>query len=119
MKDHNYFVYICTNSRKSVLYTGVTNDLYRRMLEHKADSEGAKKTSAGKYNCFNLLYYEFYTEVNLAIQREKYIKGITRKKKWDLIESFNPDFRVLNQHPYFSSEDYPYWTFEKEDNKPW
>jgi len=56
----NYFVYITTNLNKPVLYTGVTNDLYRRLKEHEADSKDKKNHFAGKYNCYHLLFWERY-----------------------------------------------------------
>ena len=93
---HNYFVYILTNPLKTVLYTGVTNDLYRRLQEHSEDSKTNKKTFAGKYNCCNLIYYEHYEFISLAIDREKEIKGWRRSKKEYLIKEINPDWKFLN-----------------------
>jgi len=93
---HNYFVYILTNNDKSVLYTGVTNDLERRLFEHKEDSIGGKKSYAGKYNCVNLIYYEHFDNIEYAIKREKKIKGWSRHKKKELISNFNSEWRFLN-----------------------
>jgi putative endonuclease len=93
---HNYFVYILTTRNNTVLYTGVTNNLKRRLYEHIADASGAKKTFAGKYNCICLIYYERHQWINDAIDREKEIKGWRRSKKMELIHRFNPDRRVLN-----------------------
>lgn len=93
---HNYFVYITTNKEKTVLYTGVTNDLTRRMSEHKMDSEGEKKHFAGKYNAYFLVYWERHQNINHAIEREKQIKGWLRAKKEALILEFNPEWRFLN-----------------------
>ncbi len=81
MHQHNYFVYITTNHTKTILYTGVTNDLTRRLSEHREDSQTGKITFAGKYNCYNLIYYDRYSQVEHAIEREKEIKGWTRAKK--------------------------------------
>jgi putative endonuclease len=70
MRTHNYYVYITTNPAKTVLYTGVTNDLDRRMNEHLADNMNERKTFAGKYFCYNLIYYEYYGLIEWAIARE-------------------------------------------------
>jgi putative endonuclease len=94
---HNYFVYITTNKTKKVLYTGVTDDLKRRLVEHEEDAKGPKETFAGKYNCYHLVYHEFYYDINQAIARDKEIKGWSRAKKINLIESMNPEWRFLNE----------------------
>ena len=94
---HNYFVYITTNKTKKVLYTGVTDDLRRRIAEHEEDAKGSKQTFAGKYNCYHLVYHEFHQDINQAIAREKEIKGWTRNKKKALIEKMNPEWRFLNE----------------------
>jgi len=91
-----YSVYIVTNKRKTVLYTGMTNDLEQRLVEHYLDRI-ASKTFAGKYNCHFLLFYEIYPDVRHAIIREKEIKGWTRRKKDDLITAFNPGWAFLNE----------------------
>jgi putative endonuclease len=96
MKDHNYFVYILTNKIKTVLYIGVTNDLVVRLFQHKEDSLNHKKHFTGKYNYTNLIYYERFEDINQAIDREKQLKGWTRKKKEDLINTINPDWEFLN-----------------------
>lgn len=93
---NRYFVYILTNYRKTVLYTGITNDMNRRVQEHTEDAKGNKKTFAGKYNCIYLLYYEEYQLVSVAIAREKEIKNMTRAKKVALIEAVNPEWCFLN-----------------------
>lgn len=90
-----YCVYILTNKTKTVLYTGMTNDLEQRIVEHYADRI-EKKTFTGKYNCHFLIFYEIYKYVNDAIAREKEIKGWTRAKKVDLITPFNPKWEFLN-----------------------
>jgi putative endonuclease len=94
--NHNYFVYICTNKTRKVLYTGVTNDLRTRMLQHKEDAHGSKKSWAGKYNCYHLIYWERHQFIEHAIEREKEMKGWKRFKKIDLINEFNPEWRFLN-----------------------
>lgn len=94
---HNYYMYIVTNKNKTVLYTGVTNDLYRRLHEHKENSIPFGHPSfAGKYNAYFLLYYEWFQQVEDAIAREKEIKGWRRSKKEALINSINPDWKFLN-----------------------
>lgn len=70
MKNHNYFVYIVTNPTKTVLYTGVTNDLTTRLQQHY-ENRGNKSSFAGKYFCYNLLYWERFQYIDHAIEREK------------------------------------------------
>jgi putative endonuclease len=93
---HNYFVYITTNENKTTLYTGVTNNIQQRLSQHYIDSQNFKKSFAGKYNCYYLLYYEGFEDINLAINREKEIKKWRREKKDKLISDFNPDWNFLN-----------------------
>lgn len=90
-----YFVYIITNPGKTVLYTGVTNNLSLRMQQHHAN-KGNQKTFAGKYFCYKLIYYEIFPDIKLAIEREKEIKKMTRKEKEDLIKATNPRFNFIN-----------------------
>ncbi|GAA4095951.1 GIY-YIG nuclease family protein [Mucilaginibacter panaciglaebae] len=96
MWNYNFYVYITTNPIKTALYIEVTNDLSRRLFEH-TENKGNKSTYAGKYYCHNLIYYEHFTNINHAIEREKEIKKWSRKKKIDLIASINPTWRFLNQ----------------------
>ena len=96
-EQHNYYVYILTNANKNVLYTGVTNNLANRIAQHKADALGNKKTFAGRYNCYYLLYMEHFQYITNAISREKEIKGWTRAKKDELINSINPNWDFLNE----------------------
>lgn len=87
-----YYVYIMTNKNNTTLYTGMTKDLKRRIYEHK------NKLVMGftrKYNIEKLVYYEIFDDPVNAISREKKIKGGSRKKKIDLIESINPEWRDL------------------------
>lgn len=95
MKQHNYFIYITTNPARTVLYIGVTNDLATRLLQH-FEERGREKTFAGRYFCFNLIYYERFTYIQHAINREKEIKKWRREKKEALINSFNPNWKFLN-----------------------
>jgi len=88
----NYFVYILTNKGNSVLYTGVTNNLVRRVYEHKEKLvEGFTK----RYNCSKLVWYEMYDDSYNAILREKQIKAGSRKKKLDMINRMNPEWKDL------------------------
>lgn len=89
------------------------------MSEHYADSFGAKKSFAGKYCCFNLIYFEYFPNITMAIDREKFIKDLTRKKKEDLISFFNPEWRFFNNNIEIEKGGLPVWTLELEDNKPW
>ena len=88
-----YYVYILTNSNKNVLYTGVTNDLRRRVYEHKHHLD--KGSFTARYNVENLVYYEVTSSVESAIEREKQIKGWNRKHKNKLVESKNPNWEDL------------------------
>ncbi|WP_339609190.1 GIY-YIG nuclease family protein [uncultured Roseivirga sp.] len=90
-----FHVYITTNPLKSSLYTGMTNNLEYRIIEHYLN-RGCKKTFAGRYYCYCLLYYEFHHSAVGAIEREKEIKSWTRAKKEELINSINPDWLFLN-----------------------
>ena len=93
--SHNYYTYILTNKSKTVLYTGVTNDLKVRLHTH-ANPLPFSKAFTAKYKCFYLIYYEHFTEVEQAILREKQIKGMSRAKKEALISSFNKEWQFLN-----------------------
>ena len=88
-----YHVYILANWNNKVIYTGVTNDLERRLYEHKNGlSDGFTK----KYNVHKLVYFECTEDVYSAISREKQIKGWTRAKKNQLIESMNSEWKELS-----------------------
>jgi putative endonuclease len=91
--NKQYYVYILTNKYNKVLYTGVTNDLKRRVYEHK---KGLIKGFTAKYNVDKLVYYEATEDINAAILREKQIKAGSRKKKIDLIEGANPGWKDLS-----------------------
>jgi len=91
---HNYFVYITTNPGKSVLYTGVTNDLKLRMKQHQ-NNKGKKETFAGRYFCYKLIYFEHHNDINIAIEREKEIKDLSREKKLEFIKKQNPNLNFL------------------------
>ncbi|MDN5872753.1 MAG: GIY-YIG nuclease family protein [Sinobacteraceae bacterium] len=91
--EHQYYVYILTNSTNRVLYTGVTNNLERRIAEHK------QKRVPGftqRYNVDRLVFYETGMDVYAALSREKQIKAGSRQKKIELIESVNQQWRDLS-----------------------
>lgn len=89
-----YYVYIITNINNTVLYIGVTNDLKRRIYEHK---NGLVESSfSKKYNLNKLVYYETTGDVKVAIAREKQLKNWERRWKIELIDKTNPEFDDLN-----------------------
>jgi putative endonuclease len=91
--DHKYCTYIVT-SRSGTLYIGVTNNIARRMLEHKSV---AFEGFASRYHCERLVYYESFDDIQKAIAREKQLKGWVRRKKIALIESCNPRWQDLSE----------------------
>jgi putative endonuclease len=92
MQHQHYYVYILTRARNSVFYVGVTNNLVRRVHEHKM---GLVEGFTQKYNIKQLVYYEQYEDIQLAIQREKSIKKWKRQYKINAIEGMNPDWKDL------------------------
>ncbi len=88
-----YYVYMLTNEKGNVIYTGVTNDLIKRIYEHKNHLD--KGSFTARYNVEKLVYYEVTSDVNAAIEREKQIKGWSRKHKNKLVESKNPNWDEL------------------------
>src|SRR4051794_2493408 len=91
--QHQYFVYMLQSSSRRVLYTGVTNALVTRVVEHRSGKN--RKSFAAKYRAFRLVYYEEYSGIRSAIAREKEIKGWTRAKKDALVRSMNPQWQDL------------------------
>jgi len=91
----NYFLYIVTNPGRTVLYIGVTNDLSTRLQQHYSN-QGNPLTFAGKYSCYNLIYWERHQYIDHAIEREKELKKWRREKKEKLISEFNPEWKFLN-----------------------
>ena len=85
-------VYILTNKRNGTLYTGVTSDIVKRIYEHK---KSITKGFSVRYDCKSLVFYELHDSMDSAITREKQIKAGSRKKKLQLIESMNPEWRDL------------------------
>jgi putative endonuclease len=92
--EKQYYVYILTNKSNKVLYIGVTDDLKRRIYEHKNKmTDGFTK----KYNLTKLVYYEATTDVRSAIEREKQLKKWHREWKMNLIKEFNPEWKDLDE----------------------
>ena len=88
-----YYVYILSNNYNTTIYTGVTNNLSRRVYEHKSHIDPTSFTA--KYHVDKLVYYEMYSDPVEAITREKQIKGTNRKNKNKLIEKVNPRWEDL------------------------
>ena len=93
---YDFYVYILTNKNKTVLYTGVTNDIRRRLKERREKKN--PKSFTARYNVEFLIYYEHFGWIQLAIAREKEIKDLRRELKLDLIKNFNPELQFLNLH---------------------
>lgn len=91
---NTYTIYMLTNKSNRVLYTGVTNDLGRRVNEHRS---GAIKGFTSRYNLTKLVYYESSSDIKAAIMREKQIKGWVRARKNALVETLNPEWRDLTE----------------------
>lgn len=92
MSDRQYYIYIMTNVSNAVLYIGMTNDLVRRVYEHK---EGLIDGFTKRYHCKKLVYFEVFATAYEAISREKQLKGGSRTKKLSLIETENVMWRDL------------------------
>ena len=89
------YVYLLTNPAHTVLYTGVTNDLDRRLYEHSQHLGNARKFT-GRYQCNLLVYFEVCADAIQAVAREKEIKGWSRARKEALIATINPGWKVIN-----------------------
>ena len=92
MQNRQYYTYIATNKLNTVLYTGVTNKIIKRMYEHK---NGFVSSFTSMYKIIKLVYFEVFNNINEAIAREKQIKAGSRKKKIELIKKMNPNFEDL------------------------
>jgi putative endonuclease len=92
MQSKMYFVYILASKRNGTIYTGVTNDLIRRVYQHK---NGINEGFTKKYSVHDLVYFEATDDVQAALRREKQIKKWNRQWKIDLIEKQNPEWRDL------------------------
>jgi putative endonuclease len=97
---NEYFVYMLSNKYNTVLYTGVTNNIKRRVYEHKTK---ALSGFTSLYNCSKLVWYEQFININLAISREKQLKNWKRVWKNDLIEKENPEWKDLAEKWYLKS----------------
>lgn len=93
---YTFYVYILTNKNRTVLYTGVTNNLKLRLYQHENKLKPTSFTA--RYNVFYLVYYERFSWIQMAIQREKEIKNLSREKKLYLIREFNPKLEFLNDY---------------------
>lgn len=91
---HAYFVYILASSKNGAIYTGMTNDLQRRLWEHKNNENPRSHTA--KYNIHRLVYYEVFDTPSEAIEREKFLKKQTRKYRVRLIEKENSNWSELS-----------------------
>ena len=92
-----FYTYFLTNRANTVIYTGVTNDIRRRLLQHR---DRSNKGFTGRYQCHKLVYWEEHTTPEAAIKREKQLKAGPRKKKVDLINQANPDWKDLSEGWY-------------------
>jgi putative endonuclease len=95
------YCYILTNKNKTVLYVGATNDLKRRVHEHKTGKYA--KSFTKQYNCHLLVYFEEFKRVSVAFEREKQLKAGNRKRKEGLINSINPEWKDLSEE-WFDGE---------------
>ena len=91
---YTFYTYILTNKNKTVLYTGVTNNLKLRLQQHETKLN--PKSFTARYNTYYLVYFEKFTWIQLAIQREKEIKKLSREKKIELIKVLNPTLEFWN-----------------------
>jgi putative endonuclease len=96
------WVYILSNKHRNVTYIGVTNDLIKRVDEHKAKID--KKSYTARYNCTDLIYYEHFGRIDEAIAREKQLKNWHKDWKINLVKAKNPDLK--NLHDDFLNGEY-------------
>ncbi len=92
---NEYFVYMLSNKYKNVLYTGVTNNLRKRVYEHKMKFN---RGFTSRYNCTTLVWYEKFNDINVAISREKQLKNWKRQWKNVLVEKDNPNWNDLAEN---------------------
>jgi putative endonuclease len=108
-----YYVYLLCNKRRTVLYTGMCNDLHRRVWEHKT---GAFPGFTKKYNCNQLVHFEEMDEIVDTIAREKQIKGWTRVRKDALVSASNPEWRDLAADWYGAGSSGSFAVFAAQDD---
>jgi putative endonuclease len=96
LADYLFYIYITTNPTKTTLYVGVTNNVSERIIQHY-NNRGQPETFAGKYYCYNLIYFETFEFIQDAIAREKQLKKWSRKKKEELIATRNSTWIFLNK----------------------
>lgn len=92
---HNYYVYILCNKAKTVLYVGMADNLAEKLYYHENPEAGSKAFTA-KYSCHYLVYWEHFTDVDDALDREIELKGLQQDKKEALISGYNPEWKFLN-----------------------
>ena len=92
--DHHYFVYIMASKRNGTLYVGVTNDVLYRAWQHR---QGTGSVFTRRYRVHNLVWFEQHQYIDQAIAQEKAIKKFTRRKKLELIETSNPQWKNLSE----------------------
>ena len=97
---YTYYIYIVSNKNRTTFYIGVTNDIKRRMLEHKS---GKGSSFTHKYKLFDLLYYEIFADIRIAIDQEKRLKNWHREWKINLIKKTNPEMKDIAAD-WFSDE---------------
>jgi putative endonuclease len=107
-------IYIITNLHHTTLYIGVTNDLEKRLWEHKTK---VYKGFSSRYNLEKLVYFEPYEDINDAIAREKYLKGKTRAFKEALINEVNPSWNDLSQHRHVEQSETSPQPFERHSER--
>jgi putative endonuclease len=113
-KIYSYYVYILTNKTNTVFYTGFTNNLLRRIVEHKLKIlDGFSK----KYKTFKLVYYEHFSDVYLAIKREKRLKRWNKEWKLELIKKNNPEMKDLTYDLFDKNEIKEMEELLKEESK--
>ena len=95
-EPYKYYVYIMASRKNGTLYIGITNDIARRVIEHKTCI--SKKSFTARYKIHKLVYMEIYENPEFAIMREKQLKVWTRNKKKDLIESMNPEWKDMFEY---------------------
>lgn len=93
---YDYYIYILSNTRNTVVYVGISNNLNRRISEHKA---GHGSQFVKKYNVTKLVYFEMHSDPENAIKREKQIKNYSRERKNELINKDNPQWREIVIYP--------------------